>query len=305
MVWTNLASITLNQSGEYASVPVGASGGAVTFLVPAFASGGSGRYKIGAYSGPPENPQFIEEKTFDIRPYARHVTLTYPANLAQPLVGLQLTDHAEITTASYPVVLQWQAAQSSSLPQGAQVSLGITIESLKASILQGLTGASVSYTELEALLEGLESLISDDGGTGPEGPEGPEGPAGEVTTAQLNAAIDALREELEMIGTPESAEGAEGNAAIITLLPPGVGLQYALLNVDFSYGPNTGDISGILSVTNDGGASFVHKGAVTSSGEGPVPKGALMGENNAVTIQLSGVAGSPSYINAVYKVVAV
>lgn len=160
MTWQNLPQLILSSTGSYAAVPVGAAGGAVTFRVPAFAAGQAGAYKIGIYSGDISDPAFIADKEVAIAPYARFVTLSFPANTPQPLVGLQLTAHSDLAIASYSVALQWQAPAASALPQGAQISLGVTIEALQAQIRASLAGDSPSYAELELLLEGLEAAIS-------------------------------------------------------------------------------------------------------------------------------------------------
>jgi len=103
-------------------------------------------------------------------------------------------------------------------------------------------------------------------------------------------------------GIGVSATGTAGNAALITLAAPGVGSQYLIVNVDFSY-TVTPATPGLLTITTDAGVTILHRGAVVQAGEGPVEKNLLAGDNKAVAIQLSGVAGSVSYINAVYKVV--
>jgi hypothetical protein len=163
MTWVELPAITLNQFGNYAAVPVPADGGRVTFRVPPFAAGETGRFKIGAYSGPANAPEFIEEKTFELRPYGRFATLNYPAGLSIAWVGLQLVQAPDLT-ASYPVVLSWQSEPASGLPQGSQILLGITFEALQAQIAAILSAQAPTYAELETLFFELEAFLISSGG---------------------------------------------------------------------------------------------------------------------------------------------
>lgn len=164
MAWVTLPAITLNQFGNYAAVPVPASGGKVTFRVPSFAAGETGRYRIGAYSGPANQPEFIAEKDFDIRPYGRFVTLDYPAGLAIAWVGLQLLQAPNLAN-TYPVVLSWQAEPVSGVPEGSQILLGITFEALRGQIAAILAAQAPTYEELEALFHDLEAFLATSGGT--------------------------------------------------------------------------------------------------------------------------------------------
>jgi hypothetical protein len=116
MAWTSLNALILTQSGDYSPLPVGASGGEINLRIPAFPAGENGTYRVGIYSGTPENPGFVADQTVILAPYQRHLRFTVPANTPGLMVGFQLLAHEDLPGASYELVPEWQLVNAPPLP---------------------------------------------------------------------------------------------------------------------------------------------------------------------------------------------
>lgn len=217
MAWTSLNAVTLTQSGDYSPLPVGAAGGEINLRIPAFPAGESGTYRVGIYSGTPENPGFIADQTVILAPYQRHLRFTVPANTPGLLVGFQLLAHEDLPGASYQLVPEWQSVNAlGQFPGGCQLPLALSLEQVTGLVSGNIAANYATYQELGSLITGMELAVSllrqalqeqintieltpgdtgpkgDTGDTGPKGDTGPmpdlasPGPIGETTPSKGN-----------------------------------------------------------------------------------------------------------------------
>lgn len=97
-MFQDLAAIQLNQTGDYAPVPLAGAGGKVSFKIPAFPADQSGIYEIGVYEGDNAAPGFVEQRRVAIAPYARYLIFNVPPSLNNPQLGLRLIQKADLGT---------------------------------------------------------------------------------------------------------------------------------------------------------------------------------------------------------------
>jgi len=161
MTWTSLNALLLNQTGDYSPLPVAAAGGEINLRIPAFPAGESGTYRVGIYSGTPENPGFIADQTVILAPYQRHLRFAIPANTPGLLVGFQLLTHEDLPGASYELVPEWQPVNAlGQFPGGCQLPLALSLEQVTGLVSGNIAANYATYEELSGLVTGLELAVS-------------------------------------------------------------------------------------------------------------------------------------------------
>ena len=129
MAWTTLNALVLTQSGAYSPLPVSAAGGEINVRIPAFALGQVGTYRIGIYSGGAGAPGLVATRDYALAPFERYLSFDIPANTNSPLLGMQLLSHAELQTASFNVVPEWQPVEfSGQFPGNGHLPLALTLD---------------------------------------------------------------------------------------------------------------------------------------------------------------------------------